>query len=45
LIEVLGRDGGYVVAPAHEMQDDIPPENIAAWVETVRNWGVASQRN
>ena len=45
LIEVLGRDGGYVVAPAHEMQDDIPPENIAAWVETVRNWGDASTRN
>jgi uroporphyrinogen decarboxylase len=36
LIKVLGRDGGYVSAPAHEMQDDIPPENIVAWVETVR---------
>jgi uroporphyrinogen decarboxylase len=41
LIEVLGRDGGYVVAPAHEMQGDIPPENIAAWVETVRNYSSA----
>jgi uroporphyrinogen decarboxylase len=37
LIEVLGRDGGYVSAPAHEMQDDIPPENIVAWVETVNS--------
>jgi uroporphyrinogen decarboxylase len=37
LIEVLGKDGGYVVAPAHEMQDDIPPENIVAWVEAVRD--------
>ena len=40
LIEVLGKDGGYVVAPAHEVQEDVPPENIAAWVETVRNWGL-----
>jgi len=33
LIDTLGRDGGYVMAPAHNMQDDVPPENIAAWVE------------
>ncbi|GBE27467.1 methylcobalamin:coenzyme M methyltransferase [bacterium BMS3Bbin03] len=37
LIDVLGEKGGYVMAPAHEMQDDIPPENIAAWVDTVHN--------
>ena len=37
LAGVLGRDGGYVMAPAHEMQDDIPPENIVAWVEAVRS--------
>jgi uroporphyrinogen decarboxylase len=36
LLNVLGRDGGYVMAPAHNMQDDIPPENIAAWVETIK---------
>jgi uroporphyrinogen decarboxylase len=36
LIEVLGREGGYVVAPAHEVQEDVPPENIAAWVEAVK---------
>jgi uroporphyrinogen decarboxylase len=36
LMDVLGRDGGYVMAPAHNMQDDVPPENIVAWVETVR---------
>jgi uroporphyrinogen decarboxylase len=35
LIETLGAGGGYVMAPAHNMQDDIPPENIVAWVETV----------
>jgi uroporphyrinogen decarboxylase len=37
LIEVLGRDGGFVMAPAHEMQDDIPPENIVAWIEAARD--------
>ncbi len=39
LIRVLGHDGGYVMAPAHNMQDDIPPENIVAWVEAVRESG------
>jgi uroporphyrinogen decarboxylase len=36
LVETLGQGGGYVVAPAHNMQDDIPPENIVAWVEAVQ---------
>jgi len=36
LVHILGRQGGYVIAPAHEMQADIPPENIAAWVESMR---------
>jgi len=36
LIQVLGKNGGYVMAPAHEMQDDIPAENIVAWVEAVK---------
>jgi len=36
LIEVLGRGGGYVMAPAHEIQDDVPAENIVAWIETAR---------
>ena len=36
LIQQLGKNGGYVMAPAHEMQDDIPAENIVAWVEAVK---------
>ena len=36
LLAVLGRNGGYVMAPAHNMQDDVPPENIAAWVEAFK---------
>lgn len=37
LIAVLGRDGGLVVAPTHELQDDIPPEAIIAWIEAARD--------
>ena len=29
----LGRGGRYVMAPAHNIQADVPPENIVAWVE------------
>jgi uroporphyrinogen decarboxylase len=37
LISVLGANGGYVMAPAHEMQDDVPPENIVAWIDTIHS--------
>lgn len=36
LVAVLGQDGGYVIAPAHVMQADIPAENVIAWVEAMR---------
>ncbi len=39
LIKTFGREGGYVMAPAHNMQDDIPPDNIVAWVETMQGAG------
>ncbi len=35
LVTVLGEQGGYVIAPAHNMQDDVSPENIVAWVDTI----------
>jgi uroporphyrinogen decarboxylase len=28
--EVLGRNGGYILGPAHLFQPDVPPENILA---------------
>ena len=28
--DVLGKDGGYILAPAHLFQPDVPPENILA---------------
>ncbi|MCL2743251.1 MAG: hypothetical protein FWE67_05310 [Planctomycetaceae bacterium] len=28
--KILGQDGGYILAPAHLFQPDVPPENILA---------------
>lgn len=36
LVSILGKNGGYVVAPAHQVQDDIPPENIIAMIEAIK---------
>ncbi len=38
LIQTLGFDGGYIVAPAHALQADTPPENIWALYETAGNY-------
>jgi uroporphyrinogen decarboxylase len=35
LISILGKNGGYVIAPAHEIQDDVPVENIVAWRNSI----------
>ena len=32
-IDILGRDGGYIIAPAHNIQADTPLENILAFFE------------
>jgi uroporphyrinogen decarboxylase len=32
----LGRNGGYIIAPAHNIQDDTPVENILAFFEAVK---------
>jgi uroporphyrinogen decarboxylase len=39
-IAVLGRDGGYMCAPAHIIQSDAPMENIEAFVNAVKKHGV-----
>jgi uroporphyrinogen decarboxylase len=33
---VMGRDGGYILAPTHAVTDDIPVENVLAMAETAR---------
>jgi uroporphyrinogen decarboxylase len=33
----LGRDGGYILAPAHDVEGDVPLENMLAMIETVQS--------
>lgn len=30
--------GGFIVAPSHTVQADVPPQNILAMVDAVKNW-------
>ena len=34
LIGTLGRDGGYILAPSHALQADVPLSNVLAMYET-----------
>jgi uroporphyrinogen decarboxylase len=36
-IQILGKNGGYIIAPAHNIQDDTPIENIEAFFEAAKN--------
>jgi len=36
LIDVLGRDGGYIASPAHAIPPDARPENVAAMIEVLQ---------
>lgn len=38
-IRALGPGGGYILAPVHNVQPDVPPENLLAMVETLRRVG------
>jgi uroporphyrinogen decarboxylase len=38
-IEVLGRGGGYMIAPAHIIQADTPMENVEAFISAVKRYG------
>ena len=38
-IEVLGRGGGYMVAPAHIIQAETPLENVEAFINAVQKHG------
>ena len=35
-IELLSRDGGYILAPAQSVQEDVPLDNILAFIQTAR---------
>lgn len=36
LIDEIGRDGGYICAPAHGIPGDAKPENVAAMIEVLQ---------
>ncbi len=36
LMDQIGQDGGYILAPSHDMPGDIPIENLVALIETVQ---------
>ena len=37
-IDIFGEGGGYIVAPAHNIQPDTPVENVMAYFEAVREY-------
>jgi len=39
-IKILGRNGGYMAAPAHIIQADTPAKNVTAFVDAVKQYGV-----
>jgi uroporphyrinogen decarboxylase len=41
-IEVLGRGGGYMAAPAHIIQAQTPMENVESFIQAVQQHGVYS---
>ena len=38
-IDILGRQGGYVVSSAHHVQADTPPENVIAMLQAAKDYG------
>jgi len=36
LKRVLGKNGGYILAPSHELQGDVPLENMLAFIEEAK---------
>jgi len=38
VVSVLGKGGGYILAAAHNIQEDVPPENIVAFLQAARKY-------
>jgi uroporphyrinogen decarboxylase len=36
LLDLIGKNGGYIAAPAHDVPRDAKPENIAAMIDTLQ---------
>ena len=39
IIDILAPGGGFVFAPVHNIQDDVPPENFWAMWDTLQKYG------
>jgi len=39
VIDILGKDGGYMLATVHTVMNEVPPENILAMVDAVEEFG------
>ena len=39
IIEILGKDGGYMLSSVHTIMPDVPPENILAMVDAAVEFG------
>ncbi|MGE5141399.1 MAG: uroporphyrinogen decarboxylase family protein [Rudaea sp.] len=39
-IDALGRGGGYILAPVHNVQADVPPENLVAMCRAAQEYGL-----
>jgi uroporphyrinogen decarboxylase len=39
IIDILAPGGGFVFAPVHNVQDDVPPENFWAMWDTLQEYG------
>ena len=36
-ISILGKEGGYILAPSHELQKDVPLENMLAFIDEAQH--------
>jgi uroporphyrinogen-III decarboxylase len=39
-MELMGKGGGYILAPSHELQGDIPLENMLAFIDEAQHQNV-----
>jgi len=37
LLERVGKDGGYIASPSHDIPPDAKPENVAAMIDVLHN--------
>ena len=38
MLEIMGKDGGYILAPSHNIQEDTKPENVIAMFEAAKRF-------